>query len=68
MSVWKTIKIREDEKKKLDELKQIERKRSGRDPSYSDIIDDMTDIILDEEETRQKKKKKKGERDFMELF
>jgi hypothetical protein len=53
--------VREDQKEKLDELKN-ERRKQGEDPSYSDILDEIID------ETSNSKKKEKEGRDFMELF
>lgn len=64
--VWKTIKIRADLKEDLDNLKELERKKKGRDPSYNDLIESA--LIGNIAEPDDKKKKGKGERDFLELF
>jgi len=59
---WINIQIRETEKELLDEFKQQEKKRRGKNPSYSDIIDEMF------EGTEIKEKKKKENREIMDLF
>jgi len=64
---WRSIKIREEEKEKLDEIKVKERKENGQNPSYSDLIGEMLEETGFKEVERKERKKEKG-RDFMELF
>jgi len=62
---WRSIKIRDEQKKELDKKKQELRKKKGIDPSYSDIIDEM---INGQDNKKSSKRRKKEEEDFMNLF
>jgi len=55
---WRTIKIKDDTKKKMDE-KIEEMKLKGYNPSYNDLI---------ESEVIEEEKKEGKEKDFMEIF
>lgn len=66
--VWKTIKIRADLKEDLDNLKELERRKKGRDPSYNDLIESALIGNIAEPDKKDKKKKGKKEGDFLELF
>ena len=64
---WRSIKIKEEEKQLLDDIKQKITKEKGREPSYSETIDILAGTSSIGK--KEKKKRKKGkERDFMELF
>lgn len=63
---WDSIKIRSDLKEDLDDLKELERREKGKNPSYNDIIETALLGNLARPERKDKKKKKEG--DFLELF
>lgn len=62
---WRSIKIKEEEKQLLDDIKQKITKERGREPSYSETINMLAD---NSQIGRKEKEKRKNKRDFMELF
>lgn len=61
---WISLSIQEDLKKELDEIKKNEKRRRGRDPSFSELIDEA----IDEAGFRDSDNENEKNRDFMELF
>jgi len=61
---WVNLSIKEEQKEILDEMKNKKRKETGRDPSYSEILDE----VFEGTEVKERKEKKEKDRDFMELF
>lgn len=62
---WVTLSVKEEQKEILDELKSKKMKETGRDPSYSEILDE---VFEDTDVKQKRKKEKEGKRDFLELF
>jgi len=61
LSVWRNISVREEQKEMLDELKNKKQKKTGKEPSYSEILDEMF-------EGSKVKEKREEKRDFLEIF